>query len=352
VTKRIEWLDFGKGITMLLVVIGHVLLGLSQTKLYSGFQLQTMKYIVVVLYATHMPIFFALSGYIYALKKNRFSSKRLVTFNLRKLLALGIPYVLFSVIYWLLKRIGSGSSRIKFTLSDLVNIYKSPLEYLWFLYTLFFVFLLISVLDTILKNTIRVSVVLLMRYLMVSAFPIFPFFIQRTVIWALFFYCGKLLHLYSKLLASKTLLMIATVVVVIFMSFRIYQPATTDMGIDYSNLGLYQTLVSLAIVLIAFKLFSSMSTSTSVFDYFDKIGPITLTIYLIHVPFESVFRIVLLHLGLSTLWLQIILGVVISWYFSLACQYVINKITWLDFLFYPARYITETDLEKFVFGSK
>jgi len=134
------------------------------------------------------------------------------------------------------------------------------------------------------------------------------------------------------------------------MVFRVYRPATTDMGVDYSNLGLLSTFVSLAMVFIAFKLFSSVSKNTSVFKYFDKLGPFTLTIYLIHVPFESVFRIVLLHLGISALWLQIILGVVVSWYFALGCQYIINKITWLDFLFYPSRYITEARLRKLVFG--
>jgi len=350
VTKRIEWLDFGKGITMFLVVIGHVLLGLNQTGLYSGFRLDAMKYIVVVLYATHMPIFFALSGYIYALKKNHLNRKTLITFNIRKFLALGIPYLLFSIVFWLLKRIGNGASRIKFTLSDLVNIYKSPLEYLWFLYTLFFVFLLVSVLDTMLKSDIRVAVILVLGYFVVSLAPIFPFFIQRTFIWALFFYYGKLLHSHSKLLVSKVLLMLAMSVAVIFMVLRVYRPATTDMGVDYSNLGLLSTFVSLAMVFIAFKLFSSVSKNTSVFKYFDKLGPFTLTIYLIHVPFESVFRIVLLHLGISSLWLQIILGVVVSWYFALGCQYIINKITWLDFLFYPSRYITEARLRKLVFG--
>ena len=30
--KRIEWIDFGKGLTVLMVVFGHVVLGLFESK--------------------------------------------------------------------------------------------------------------------------------------------------------------------------------------------------------------------------------------------------------------------------------------------------------------------------------
>lgn len=62
--------------------------------------------------------------------------KELFSLTKNKLLALGIPYIAFSVVMFSLQKIGSGSVRDQTSLSQLLNIYKQPIGYLWFLYVL------------------------------------------------------------------------------------------------------------------------------------------------------------------------------------------------------------------------
>lgn len=81
-TKRLDWVDVAKGITILLMVAGHT--SIPET---------TSKYI----WSFHMPLFFFVSGFFYSEKKYKtFSS----LFK-RRLFTLLVPYVFFSVVVML-----------------------------------------------------------------------------------------------------------------------------------------------------------------------------------------------------------------------------------------------------------
>lgn len=56
--KRISWIDFGKGITILLVVFGHVSLGLLQSLKFSENQNEILSIFVELVYVVHIPVFF------------------------------------------------------------------------------------------------------------------------------------------------------------------------------------------------------------------------------------------------------------------------------------------------------
>lgn len=82
VKKRIDWLDIGKGVGILLVMLGHADIP-SPLRTY--------------IYTFHMPFFFFLSGYLFTMKKfpnlSAFLSKRTKT--------LITPYLFFSFIAYL-----------------------------------------------------------------------------------------------------------------------------------------------------------------------------------------------------------------------------------------------------------
>lgn len=81
-TKRLDWVDVAKGITILLMVAGHT--SIPET---------ISKYI----WSFHMPLFFFVSGVFYSEKKYKtFSS----LFK-RRLFTLLVPYVFFSVVVML-----------------------------------------------------------------------------------------------------------------------------------------------------------------------------------------------------------------------------------------------------------
>ena len=62
--ERIEWIDFGKGLTVLLVVIGHVILGLFESNQFPQDNHQLL-FFTQIFYLFHIPVFFALSGYFF-----------------------------------------------------------------------------------------------------------------------------------------------------------------------------------------------------------------------------------------------------------------------------------------------
>ena len=60
--NRIQWIDFAKGITILLVIIGHAL---------DASHSVSEKYIVHVIFSFHMPLFYILSAYTFRYSKDR-----------------------------------------------------------------------------------------------------------------------------------------------------------------------------------------------------------------------------------------------------------------------------------------
>ncbi len=79
-TKRIDWIDAAKGFAILLVMMGHTLFHL--------------RVIEVWLYTFHMPLFFFLSGYVFKIR----DGESFLSFVRRKIFALVVPMLLFSII--------------------------------------------------------------------------------------------------------------------------------------------------------------------------------------------------------------------------------------------------------------
>lgn len=116
--KRVDYLDYSKGIAIILVVLGHIC---------SGGNIKTY------IYSFHMPLFFIISGYLF----NYSNVKSLKEFINKKAKAYLIPYMTFSIInisgYYLL----SGLSLIALKNNLLDTIKFCGIGALWFLPVLF-----------------------------------------------------------------------------------------------------------------------------------------------------------------------------------------------------------------------
>lgn len=62
-------------------------------------------------------------------------------------------------------------------------------------------------------------------------------------------------------------------------------------------------------------------------------------IYLLHAPIVSVTRIVLLKLEVDNVFIHVILGFLVGWYGSLFALNLMTKFPYVDFLFYPTKYV-------------
>ena len=79
--KRYMYIDLAKGLTMMTILWGHVMLG--------GFS-------NIIVYAFHIPVFFFLSGMVFRIEKYPLFSE----FLKRRVKTLLIPYMIFSAITW------------------------------------------------------------------------------------------------------------------------------------------------------------------------------------------------------------------------------------------------------------
>lgn len=138
--KRETWPDAVIIIACVLVAVGHF----TQSMITSGFIAggALSGWFLMTIYSFHVPLFFICSGYLYQ-RYSRVTSIGEWWLNIRKkALVLGIPYFFFTLVTLALKAIAR---------EDVNSIGGGPVETLlfhptspyWFLYTLFFVFLVV-----------------------------------------------------------------------------------------------------------------------------------------------------------------------------------------------------------------
>lgn len=122
--SRIPWIDLAKGITILLVVLGHISF--------------LPKPILGIIYSFHMPLFFFLSGVLLFRRQEAFSS-----FALKKARTLIRPYYVFlaiqSIVFY--TALKAGFHHAGHYLSGWASL--AGMSELWFLFVLFFIQLML-----------------------------------------------------------------------------------------------------------------------------------------------------------------------------------------------------------------
>ena len=126
--KRVQWLDIAKGITIILMVLGHT----SIPRIASNF-----------IFAFHMPLFFFASGWCTNWNKYSFGD-----FALKRLKTLAIPFVVYSVIVIILGEL-IGAEDIRWFVV-LCNGWKGYA--LWFVPVLFFASVIAKAIMTFIKK--------------------------------------------------------------------------------------------------------------------------------------------------------------------------------------------------------
>ncbi len=129
-SERLAWLDYAKGIGIILVVIGHANRSIERTSgLVWSEPLQALD---ALIYSFHMPLFFLLAGYAASLSRG--SDWR--AFARGTLWGVVVPYLIWSAIWIALKASFPGVANHPVGWEALGDILVSPIEHMWFLYHL------------------------------------------------------------------------------------------------------------------------------------------------------------------------------------------------------------------------
>ena len=129
--SRVAWVDYAKGIGIILVVAGHVLRGLGKTSV----RIPGWESVDAWIYTFHMPLFFFLAG-LFVEHSCRGTLGRFIDGKARRILW---PYFVWTIIQEGFRHL-TGSSTV--ALADLWTIIYRPAMQFWFLYVLFLLLVL------------------------------------------------------------------------------------------------------------------------------------------------------------------------------------------------------------------
>ncbi|MDU4713375.1 MAG: acyltransferase [Gemella haemolysans] len=336
--NRINWIDFGKGFTIFLVLLGHVFLGLYESGKFINYS-EKLMVVITQIYIFHIPVFFALSGFFFKSVEN---IKEFKNYILKRTIVLGLPYIFYSIIHFALQKIAGESIKRPTTIDNLINIYKSPIGITWYLYILWIISIFYGFLSIYIKRKDILFIISIIGFTITLFIEIDSFIIQRMLIWGMFFMLGAVL---SKVNMENIDIKLVIPVVVIFdiiymISWRKYYRLEGKLiNISYDNPQLW-VIGFIVSVIVAFIIFPRVEKlSPTLFDYFSKYGRDSLGIYILHSPICSMLRIVMLKIGISSIYLHIIIGIILGWFLSIIATNILKKIPYLNIVLLPQRYV-------------
>ncbi|MEM9680522.1 MAG: acyltransferase, partial [Bacteroidota bacterium] len=328
-TNRLNWVEYAKGIAIILVVYRHILIGIRRSGLDVSPILVNANEIV---YSFRMPLFFVLSG-IFAAKS---ILKRTPTgFTQNKLRTIMYPYLIWGIIQISIQILLTDYTNANRSIIDFLYLLVHPraIDQLWYLYALFNVSILFMLLFRVVKlNNLLLVIIALLCY-GASTFVKQYSLIHDTMYYLIFFVVG---HIGSKYLLNpkyyyfynsyKPFILLFP----LFWLTQWYWLLNRDM-----NIFLFGIIALLGTAFVFSLSFILAKKESIVLKPIQIAGKYSLQIYLMHLLVVSAIRIFMVRvlkmeepiIILSVGW---ILGCVLP-----VVAYKIMKPTFLNILFEP-----------------
>ena len=140
--QRTDWVDYGKGIGIILVVYAHLL----SSGFHSQLDIQEHFFLLSdsIVYSFHMPLFFFLAGLFV---EQSYNKRGVTKFLIDKVKFIAYPYLIWSLLQGCIELLFSSQSHRGISLGDIVRIPYLPLAQFWFLYSLFLMYIAYAVLN-------------------------------------------------------------------------------------------------------------------------------------------------------------------------------------------------------------
>ncbi len=311
---RYAWIDIAKGIAIILVVIGHAWRGLNSAGIVPEDLFLALD---ARIYAFHMPVFFALSGFFVARSLAAPPAKYVQS----RIIRLLWPMVLWTYIFLLFKLAAGSAANTPVVVEDLL-IWPIPgYLHLWFLWALFLLHLsLLMVRPLMAGPRLPASVLVGLSFVAVTA----AILAQEGPNWTLnaarhapFLVLGMwaghigLGQNVTAALRGAAVLVFAGLVAAVPMI-----PAQLDLAVSIALTATF--LVGLAGL--------GQSNSRGFFRPLIALGKASMAIYLMHTIFSAGFRTALFKLGVDGLWPHMIVGVGVGLILPLVGLYVARRL--------------------------
>jgi fucose 4-O-acetylase-like acetyltransferase len=307
---RTDWIDFAKGLGIVLVVYGHTLRGLASADIIpDGSALLASDYVI---YTFHMPLFFFLAG----LTAYPSIAKGRGRFLRGKVSTILYPYVLWSLLQGGVEVALSEFTNSPTEASRLLEIPWDPISPFWFLYSLFWIHLIFAALH----RTGPIRVLALSAVAFVVSWFLAPQIVFDTARGFLYYAAGTALwaHMPEGVRPRPgTLVAITALLAVLFLLSAL---ASLGLGIDD------QVAVVPALLGIAFTAGLGLRLAERL-PWVVWLGTMSMSIYVMHILATAGLRILLSNgLGIENPLVLLPLGTAAGVLLPLAAHVVASRL--------------------------
>lgn len=323
--SRNHLVDCLKAYSCLLVVFGHVIFGIQNMGGIS--QPKFAPYLKDFIWTYHVPLFMFLSGFVYRITGEWKNKKTRWQFILHKMVNLGVPYIVFSILYVLINsRIPS--TNYSYSMQDLLYLWKTPVAQYWFLRTLFILFVIYALCSRFLSN-VWITVVLTVLSNVHLLFPEIPFIPLGNIIsWAFAFGFGVCLASLDKLCFS------GAKAVAVIVGHLALEAVCLLTGI--SGLPVIVEIERAAGIIASTTLVSLLVKNTGIQKFLLYISRYSFPIYLLHTFFTAGARILLQKAGIHSYALHVTVGTLLGVALPLLIAIIMEKTGWMNIVLYPS----------------
>ena len=322
--ERNVLIDRLKGYACFLVLFGHVIrgirtAGISIPQFFAGIEL--------LIWSFHVALFLFLSGVVYRMGGGWKNHGTRHGFVLHKLLSLGVPYVVFSVVYIAINSL-VGAANTQSSISDILLIWKIPVAQYWYLYALFFLFCIWVVLSGILNNWQITVFTLIIAYgipLLGGSLGCFEVVFYSS----LAFGVGTFVSFHRLATPKPWLKWLIVLMHLMAGAVCVHLKIIESPWIKEGMLlfGIYASVL----------LISILQNCKLIARFLDFMNRYSFQIYLLHTIFTAGSRIILLRLNITQWWIHVPVGTVFGIAFSVLAAMIANKVRFLNFFFFPTK---------------
>lgn len=325
--KRDIWVDNVKVVACILVVLGHFFQSMVKADLMvDSF---AYNYFEDTIYYFHVPLFFICSGYLYQKYSNVHDFQAWKNSMIKKFVALGIPYFIFSFATWLLKKVFSSSVNTKIGgLGD--TLFNHPTSPYWYLYILFIIFVITWTTNSVNQQYLLLAISVCMKLANIYGVKTGLYFIDNTLANCVWFVFGMTIA-YGVIKMLNALMSI--------MLFVLFLLGSVLAELEYIHFKLQGFLLALLACYSVISLIHYLYKEGVQNKQMAFVAKYTMPIFLMHTLFAAPFRSVLLKLGVYNLMIHIVLGLLVSFACPVIAMIVMEKLKPLDFIVYPNRYV-------------
>lgn len=314
-----------RGLALFLMVAGHVI-GSSSDLGMKVPDDSVLRYLYESLVYIRMPLFTAISGYVYTLRPLHTGSD-LSRFYGGKFKRIGIPLLTVSTLFFVLQMVVPNTNG-KPQLTDIFSIYLFSYAHFWFLQAIFCIFVVISLLEKagLLLNLRNYGLVFAVALAASFASESFPnlFSLDRAVELFPFFLLGLGLYRFSeRLITPSSVITMAVALAILTCIDQAYLFALIHL--DETDLAVVGTALGLAAI-------SLLVARRFYFKPLAWLGYFAFEIYLFHVFGTAGARIVLNKLQVHEAWLVFTVSMVLGLLLPVAFKVVLERIGPLHFL--------------------